>query len=202
MSKSTVMQSYLAACMVVLGFIAYMSFTQPLPTRAPDFQSIENPNIPTAQPGPPPTATPVAEGEAFTLMEIPRFGEDWLWTTLEGVSEEVVAKGPGHYPETKLPGEEGNVAFAAHRATHGDPFLDFETLEPGDEIRLLQQGATWVYTVRTEPKIIESNERWVLDDFEAGRWLTLTTCWPKYGAEKRMFIRAEMTDWNSDEAGN
>lgn len=200
--RAFVIQTYLVAFMLVLGFVAYMSFTQPLPTREPDFQEIINPNIPRAQPGPPPTATPVAHGEAFTLMRIPRFGSDWLWTTLEGVSEDVVAKGPGHYPETKLPGQEGNVAFAAHRATHGDPFIDFDTLVAGDEIVLLQPGAEWVYTVLEPPEIIEANERWVLDDFAPGEWLTLTTCWPKYGAEKRMYVRAQLTDWSSYDEGS
>lgn len=188
------MRLYLVAVMLVLSFVAYQAFTTPMPTRPPDEQTILSDEIPHATPGPPPTATPVAKGEAFTLMEIPRFGDRWLWTTLEGVDLDIVNKGPGHYPNTELPGQRGNSAFAAHRATHGDPFLDFDKLEVGDEVILSQVGAKWYYEVTTEPKVIESDEQWILDDFAPGRWLTLTTCWPKYGSEKRMYVRAELKE--------
>ena len=34
---------------------------------------------------------------------------------------------------------------------------------------------------------------WVLDPLP-GRQLTLTTCWPKYGSAKRMFVRGTLVD--------
>ena len=193
-THSRVTGTYLVSVMLVLLFIAFQAFTVPMPTRMPDEQKILGGEIPEATPGPPPTATSVKRGQALALMEIPRFGQNWLWTTLEGVRMEIVNKGPGHYPRTVLPGEEGNSAFAAHRATHGDPFLNFEELELGDKIYLSQKGARWTYEVRTEPEVIETDELWVLDDFAPGKWLTLTTCWPKYGSEKRMYIRAELVN--------
>lgn len=200
MDKRRVIRVYLVAVALVLAYIAYMSFTKPLPTRKPGVQSILNTQIPFAVPGPPPTASAVAEGNALAIMRIPRFGEDWIWTALEGTDITVVNNGPGHYSNTELPGEEGNVAFAAHRATHGDPFIDFDELQVGDEVILSQRGATWTYTLTTRPEIIEASARWVLDDFAPGKWLTLTTCWPKYGSEKRMFVRAELTDVDSSGA--
>lgn len=192
MQKSRVVNYYIIACMLALSFVAAMCFTHNMPTRKPDVQASLYSDVPAAIPGPPPTASPVANSKALIHMEIPRFGHDWFWTAMEGVSLDTLALGPGHYPNTELPGEIGNSAFAAHRASHGDPFIDFETLQVGDEIILSQSGAKWIYDVTQEPIIIEPDEDWILDDFTSGRWLTLTTCWPKYGSEKRMYIRAEL----------
>lgn len=197
MTKTTVMRIYLVAVMLVLCFVAYDAFTTPVPTRRPDAQTILNARVPHALPGPPPTAAPVANDEALTIMRIPRFGNNWQWTALEGVSLDVLDSGPGHYPNTELPGEEGNSVFAAHRASHGDPFIDFDTFKVGDEIVLSQVGAEWTYTITEEPVIISPNAKWVLEDFANGEWLTLTTCWPKYGSEKRMYVRAELSSAES-----
>ena len=194
-TRTRVTRVYLVSVMLVFLFISYQAFTTPLPTRKPDEQQILNSNIPAATPGPPDRVTAVENGEPLMLMEIPRFGEDWLWTALEGIDLETLSDGPGHYPGTELPGEEGNSAFAAHRAGHGDPFIDFDLLEVGDEITLSQPGAEWVYEVTMKPEIIDPSDNWVLDDVAGGGvWLTLTTCWPKYGDEKRMYVRARLTD--------
>lgn len=193
MTKRKVENSYIIACLLVLSFVAYMCFTQNMPTRRPDSQTELYSQVPFAKSGPPPTATPVYNGEALAYMRIPRFGDDWVWVTLEGVTLDVLDEGPGHYPHTALPGEEGNSSFAAHRASHGDPFINFEELAVGDKVILSQNGAEWVYTIQKEPAIIDSNASWVTDVFSPGKWLTLTTCWPKYGSEKRMYIRAELS---------
>jgi sortase A len=198
MDKYMVRRYYMVAVMLVLAFIAYESFTQPLPTRRPDTQSILGAQVPEAHKGPPTTASPVANGDALIYMRIPRFGKDWLWTAQEGVSLDVLANGPGHYPETPLPGEDGNSAFAAHRAGHGDPFINFEQLEIGDDVYLSQKDATWTYEITTKPEIINPDGDWVLDTFAPGKWLTLTTCWPKYGSEKRMYVRAKLVDVEVD----
>ena len=51
-----------------------------------------------------------------------------------GVGREELKKGPGHYPQTPMPGQLGNSAIAGHRTTYGGPFLEIDELEPGDEI--------------------------------------------------------------------
>lgn len=181
------------AFMAVTAFVAYMSFTQPVTTERPQEQTALYSLVPAATIGPPPTATPVEPGEPLLYMQIPRFGDDWLWTVSEGTSLDVLAKGPGHFIGTPLPGEEGNSAYAAHRATHGDPFIDFDRLEAGDTVTVAQSGASWTYEIVAPPKIIEPDESWVVGAVKAdGEWLTLTTCWPKYGSEKRMYVRAKM----------
>ncbi|MCW2765852.1 MAG: Integral rane protein [Nocardioides sp.] len=149
------------------------------------------PGAPITRAEPRPVATPVPTGRALLTMRIPRFGADWKWVVSEGTSATVLAGGPGHYSGTALPGERGNTAFAGHRAGHGDPFINFDQLRAGDRV-VLQQGAnTWVYQIDGPPRIIPVSASWVLDP-TPGRKLTLTTCWPKYGSSKRMYVRAHL----------
>ena len=157
---------------------------QQLAGQVPQSAATVHPKVPQAQ--------PVAIGEALATMRIPRFGADWKWTALEGVADDVIANGPGHYEGTALPGERGNAAFAAHRAGHGDPFIDFDLLRPGDRVLVSQGRTTWTYTITMTPRIIDIDDVWVLDRLR-GRMLTLTTCWPKYGSARRMFVRARLT---------
>ena len=138
-----------------------------------------------------PVARPVPVGHALVVMRIPRFGASWSWVASEGTSQSVLANGPGHYPQTPLPGQRGNVAFAAHRAGHGDPFIDFDRLRQGDVVELRQGRTSWRYVIDTGPKIVPTSASWVLNPLP-GRELTLTTCWPKYGSAKRMYVRAHL----------
>ena len=138
-----------------------------------------------------PVATSVRTGHALAVMRVPRFGGDWEWAVSEGTSLDVIADGPGHYRGTALPGARGNAAFAAHRAGHGDPFIDFDRLRPGDEVTFSQGSTTWVYVIDTRPRIIPVSADWVLERL-TGRQLMLTTCWPKYGSSKRMFVRGHL----------
>jgi sortase A len=133
----------------------------------------------------------VRVAEALAVMRIPRFGADWRWVALEGTADRVIADGPGHYSWTPLPGERGNVGFAAHRAGHGDPFIDFDRLRPGDEVIMSQGDLRWVYQIDTQPRIIPTTATWVLNRLPGHR-LTLTTCWPKYGSAKRMYVRGHL----------
>lgn len=144
-------------------------------------------------------AAPAETGEPFLRMEIPRFGRDWEWVTFEGTAEAVIDKGPGHYAGTALPGEVGNTSFAAHRAGHGDPFIDFDKLVKGDVVRLSQGRVTWTYRIVREPVKVDETDVWVLDWWREApaRTLTLTTCWPKYGSEKRLFVRAVLDNVSS-----
>jgi sortase A len=138
-------------------------------------------------------ARPVAPGEALAVMRIPRFGADWRWAVSEGVTQKVLTNGPGHYPGTPLPGRRGNSAYAAHRAGHGDPFIDFDRLRPGDLVHLSQGDTAWTYRLDRRPLIIPTSASWVLNPLP-GRRLTLTTCWPKYGSAKRMYVTGRLVD--------
>jgi sortase A len=139
----------------------------------------------------PPVARPVPPGHALAVLRIPRFGADWRWVAVEGTAADDLAEGPGHYASTPLPGAWGNVAFAGHRAGHGDPFIDFDRLRPGDRVVLEQAGVRWVYRLDDRPVIVAPGASWVLDPLP-GRRLTLTTCWPRYGSAQRMYVRGHL----------
>lgn len=142
---------------------------------------------------PVPVASRSAYKKPFAELRIPRFGDDWEWAVVEGTDEPALDLGPGHYAGTPMPGEEGNAAIAAHRAGHGDPFIDFDELRDGDRVEVSQGDTTWVYEIVKEPWIVAADAHHVLDPLP-GRKLTLTTCWPKYGSAKRLIAVAELAD--------
>ncbi len=75
---------------------------------------------------------PPGPGDPVGRMEIPRIGVDHI--LVEGVSVEALKRGPGHYPDTPLPGRSGNVGIAGHRTTYGAPFYRLDELEVGDPV--------------------------------------------------------------------
>lgn len=140
-----------------------------------------------------PVAQAVAGGEALATLLVPRLGTQWRWVAVEGTAPEQLAMGPGHYTGTALPGERGNSGFAAHRAGNGNPFIDFDQLRPGDAVLVEQGDVRWTYLLDTPPRIVMPDDTWVLDP-SPDRRLTLTTCWPRYGSAKRMYVSGALTE--------
>ena len=70
-------------------------------------------------------------GDPITKISIP--AADLKPTVVvEGTGASALRAGAGHYPNTPLPGEEGNVAIAGHRTTYGKPFANLDRLKIGD----------------------------------------------------------------------
>ena len=88
---------------------------------------------------------PPEDGAAAARMVIPKIGVDKI--VVEGVSRKDLQKGPGHYPETPLPGQSGNAAIAGHRTTYGAPFHRVDELVPGDEILVTTVQGSFTYEV-------------------------------------------------------
>jgi sortase A len=139
-----------------------------------------------APPATAPPLEPVPEGEPTARIVIPEIGVDKI--VVEGVSLRDLKKGPGHYPETPLPGQEGNAAIAGHRTTYGAPFHRIDELEPGDEIRVETVQGEFRYLV-SEQLIVAPTQVDVLEDKGDDR-LTLTACHPKYSARQRIVVVA------------
>jgi sortase A len=133
-----------------------------------------------------PPIEPVPEGEATARIVIPTIGVDKI--VVEGVSLRDLKKGPGHFPETPLPGQEGNAAIAGHRTTYGAPFHRIDELEPGDEITVETVQGEFRYLV-SEQQIVSPSQVEVLEDKGDNR-LTLTACHPKYSARQRIVVVA------------
>jgi sortase A len=135
-----------------------------------------------------PTIAPVPEGEATARIVAPAIGLDKI--VVEGVSLDDLKKGPGHYPETPLPGQEGNAAIAGHRTTYGAPFHRLDELEKGDEITVTTVQGEFTYLV-SATHIVSPTEVHVLQDKGDNR-LTLTACHPKYSARQRIVVVAQL----------
>jgi sortase A len=139
----------------------------------------------TTAAGPPP---PPTEGEAVARMRIPRIDVDKI--VVEGVQVDDLKRGPGHYPDSPLPGQPGNAAVAGHRTTYGAPFNRIDELEQGDEILVTTAQGSFRYEVQRQ-LIVSPDQVEVLDDFGDDR-LTLTACHPKYSARQRIIVVASL----------
>lgn len=136
----------------------------------------------------------VAVGDAVTRIRIPRIGLDVV--VVEGTTPSALRAGAGHYVDTPLPGEVGNVGIAGHRTTYGHPFNRLDEVRPGDLIYLDTPFATYTYqsaqswdgTVNPHP--VQPDDISVLDQQKNEHLLTLTTCHPKGSAAERLVLRA------------
>lgn len=139
-------------------------------------------------------------GDAFALMYIPRLSDKvWGMPVLESVELSDLARGIGHYPTAQLPGEKGNFAVAAHRATNGEPFRDIDQLRVGDKVFVETQDSWFEYTLRRD-KIVAPTDTWVIDPVPGDpgatptdRLITLTTCNPRWGHTTRWVWWGDLT---------
>ena len=109
------------------------------------------PSTPTTQvPTTAPTDVPAPEpGDPVGRIVIPAIGVDFI--SLQGVDLKWLKEGPGHFPQTPLPGQPGNVALAGHRTTYAAPFNRLDELQPGDEITFETLQGTFTYEVIPPP---------------------------------------------------
>ena len=143
----------------------------------------------------PANPTPVAEGEAIGQIKIPRIGLDAI--VVEGVGDDDLKSGPGHYPSTPEPGQKGNAAIAGHRTTYGAPFGSIDELQPDDEITVATVQGTFTYKVMKQNDgsghiIVNPDQVEVLNEKPNKNTLTLTACHPKYSASERIIVFAEL----------
>ena len=100
----------------------------------------------------------VQPGDSLTRIKIPALGVDVV--VVEGTTASALSAGSGHYPQTPLPCEAGNVAIAG-----------------------------CVYQVSRPPFVVRPDDLSVIAP-TADRELTLTACHPKGSASQRIIVRA------------
>ena len=126
------------------------------------------------------------KGDSIARIQIPSIGVDEY--VVEGTDLESLRKGPGHYPETPLPGEKGTSAIAGHRTTYGAPFRHIDELDRGDQIIVDMPDGRFIYRVE-ESKIVDDQDLSVLDPVGYRR-LMLSACHPLYSAAQRIIVYA------------
>jgi sortase A len=111
---------------------------------------------------------------------------------VEGTDTDSLRKGPGHYPETPLPGERGTVAIAGHRTTYGAPFRRLNELHRGDPIRLDLPYGTFIYRVE-KTQVVDDSALWITHKVGYNR-LVLSACHPLYSAAQRIVAFARFVE--------
>lgn len=195
------------AGVLLLLFVAYQLWGTGLATdRAQDslstrFESLQQ-SLPTVtDPATAPTDLPIPEpGDPIGRIEIPAIGVDFIM--VQSVDLKYLQSGPGHFPQTPLPGQPGNSAFAGHRTTYKAPFNRIDELKPGDLITTTTLQGTFTYVVEAHPDddgrfdsghyIVRPTDLSILDQ-DVGNRLTLMACNPKYSAATRIVVTAKLT---------
>jgi LPXTG-site transpeptidase (sortase) family protein len=118
---------------------------------------------------------------------------DTEWIVNEGSDIPTLKKGPGHIPETPLPGEIGRCTISGHRTTYGAPFNRIDELEYGDLIYIeTLNNLSFIYRV-TDIEIVKPDYVEILNGTQK-KELLLTTCYPEYSARERLVVIAELVN--------
>ena len=137
----------------------------------------------------------IGVGDSLTRIKVPAIRVDVV--VVEGITPTALRAGAGHYPQTPLPCEKGNVAIAGHRTTYGKPFADIDQLRVGDQIELDTPIGGCLYQLKRPPFVVDKSDLSVLNPTN-DKTLTLTSCHPKGSAAKRIIVKA---DWVKDLQG-
>jgi sortase A len=111
-------------------------------------------------------------GDTIGILYIPKLDREV--PIVEGVDEEELAQGVGHYTGTGFPGENKQILLSGHRDT---VFREFDKLEDGDEFHVKMEHGTFVYTIQ-DHKIVSADDTTVIDPDRKDEVLTVSTCYP------------------------
>jgi sortase A len=128
-------------------------------------------------------------GDALGRIEVPDMnGLNMVF--VQGTGESSLKLGPGHYPETAMPGQGRTVAIAGHRTTYLAPFRHIDSMRPGDKITLKMPYGTFVYAVQ-KTEIVDPSDVGIIHDTGYER-LVLSACNPLYSASQRYIVFARL----------
>jgi sortase A len=127
-------------------------------------------------------------GDAVARVEIPAIGVSQA--VIQGTDSTRLRRGPGHYPETSLPGLGRTTAIAGHRTTWGAPFRNLDDLDPGDLVLVRLPYGTARFRV-IDTRVVDDQDFSILTDVGRER-LVLTACHPLYSASQRLAVFAEL----------
>jgi sortase A len=128
-------------------------------------------------------------GDALGRIEAP--GMNGLnMVFVQGTDESSLELGPGHYPETAMPGQGRTVAIAGHRTTYLAPFRHIDSMAPGDKITLKMPYGTFIYSVQ-KTAIVDPSDVGIVHDTGYER-LVLSACNPLYSASQRFIVFARL----------
>lgn len=127
-------------------------------------------------------------GDALGRIELLALGRSYV--IAGGTDTATLRSGPGHYPDTPLPGQGGTVGIAGHRTTYGAPFRAIDRLRPRQLAIAEMPYGRFVYAVE-KTRIVRPNEVWVKRRVSHER-LILSACHPLYSARERIVVFARL----------
>ena len=149
------------------------------------------------------------QGRAGAVLRIPALGADFAVPVLEGIEDDALASGIGHFADSAGPGEVGNYALAGHRVTHGEPLRDMPALQPGDEVVVETRDAVYTYVLDSggddlrvpftagwvvEPEPVNPDPGGVGPRRGADKLITLTTCAELFHTDDRLIAFGHLVD--------
>jgi sortase A len=123
-------------------------------------------------------------------IAIPKLGVDM--TMYEGIRLTTLDYGPGHWPGSAEPGENGNVVVGGHRTSKHRVFRNVDQLERGDEIIFNDGDGEHVYLV-DRVEIVAPTAVWIVDPTETPT-ATLFACHPPGSTAQRIVVFADLAD--------
>jgi sortase A len=111
-------------------------------------------------------------GDIIGILQISKLNKKL--PIIEGTDESELEQGVGHYPTTKLPGQQDRIFLAGHRDT---VFKKMGELQKGDKLTILLETGTYTYEIY-ETLIVKETDLSVLKPTAPQEVLTLSTCYP------------------------
>lgn len=107
--------------------------------------------------------------------------------------------GVAHLKDSALPGTSGNAVIFGHSSYYADKpgnykkvFATLDGLSVNDKIEIKSVSKTYVYNVASK-QIVKPDDISVVSQDPSKKELTLLTCWPINTTEKRLVIKASLT---------
>jgi sortase A len=155
-------------------------------------------DIPVPPPVTPPVTVPAATGpiaipdDNYAEEPIVRIGTitiprlNLVHDLYQGVTLRNIDRGPALWPGTAIPGQPGNAVVAGHRVTHDHPFLDIDTMKPGDLVMFDVGGVRSTYRM-TRSQIVGPTDVWITGPTPTPT-ATLYACHPKHSKKFRYVV--------------
>ena len=130
------------------------------------------------------------EKAAISILRIPKINLEIA--VVDGVEKEDIKYVVGHFKDSVMPGEIGNLCVAGHRTSnYGQPFKEVDKLQEGDEIIFTYNGGEYVYTVN-DSFVVTPYDTYILDNTEDKATMTLITC--KLDSKNRLIIKGTLKE--------
>ena len=103
----------------------------------------------------------IRDGQGIGRVKVPEIGLNVVM--VQGTDTSSLRRGPGHYPETWLPGEGRTVGIAGHRTTYSAPFRKVNELDNGGRVILEMPYGRYTYAVE-KTRTVEPSQVGVVRD--------------------------------------